>query len=120
MRRQRIDFVCGQESGLPAGEEFYMRLDSGEMVINCGPTMGANGGGNSRRSKARNCFILNKEMGDAFVKGGRVLKRHGPRLSTIEIPWNKERILLINSHFPDSDRRKKRERETYMLKTGSV
>ena len=112
MRQQRLDFVCGQESGLPADED-YMRWDTGEMFIYCGVrrVKRADGTWPKTRSKAGNCFILSKEIADAFVAGGRKMRRVGPRLSTLQFAMQKVEVVIVNVHFPDSDRRKRLEHE---------
>ena len=76
MRRQCINIVCGQESGL-ANEFAVKRWDTGEMLISCGK----NG---SNRKKAAGCYFLDAEMAEAYIKGGSKMTRHGDRLSTIE------------------------------------
>ena len=108
MRRQGIDVVAGQESGLiQAGVS--KRWDTGEVLISCGKE-------GPRRAKASSCFFLSKNMAEAWVSGGSELKNYGNRLSILTIPLRKRKLLLINSHFPESSSHKKAQLVAYRTK----
>ena len=118
MKKMGIGIICGQEGamheeGNADGDEVdvestngekrrdrnLQRWDTDELFLSF-----SNG---SRRKKAGNCFILSKEWGAAFERGGRQVKRHSDRLVTIRLPMkNGRNLYLVNAHAPDSGKTK--------------
>ena len=112
LRRQHIDVICGQESGLPKDIQLK-RWDTGELFISGGDK-------DNKRSRAGNVFILSRRMAEAYLKGGSQFTKHCPRLLSIQIPVNKKTVHIVNPHFPDSDRKKVKELEAYKIRVYDV
>jgi len=101
MQRQKIGIVFGQEGRRPSDN--LERRDTGELFIGFGekPQAGPN------TLKDGNFFILDAEWKHAFVRGGKQMTKHSPRLVTIRIPIHGgKHLYLVNAHFPDSSKSK--------------
>ena len=100
MRRYGIDLLCGQESAMPTSTD--VRWDTEEIFLNFGYDRKRQDGTYVYK-KAGCVFVMSKEWGGAFIRGGKKVKRYTERLVTITIPTSSGRnVYIVNAHFPDS------------------
>jgi exonuclease III len=100
MKQRNIGILFGQEGRRPKHSE--TRWDSEELLVAyedeilhaC-----------TNMKKDGNFFILSAAWKEAFLKGGKVMKRFCPRLVTMRLPaGNGVNIYLINAHWPDDSK----------------
>ena len=102
MQRLRVGILCGQEGRRPTSA--MTRWDTNELFI---AFETENEFENVNMKKDGNFFILSAEWKDAFVKGGKQMKRFCPRLVAIRIPISATSSLyIINIHTPDDSKPK--------------
>ena len=110
MRALKIGIVCGQEGRRTTRS--MERWDTGELYIACGK----NDDRDVARKKDGNFFILNEEWKQAYVRGGKQIRRYNPRLVTLRLPLqNRRHVYIINAHVPDGDKKKNDERAKFFI-----